>query len=76
MHYHDIVFQGWLTMLGSLAMMGWLAMTPHSPQTEKKRLGILAAFAFFTGEMFTFFLQLHFLDHVFKTRNSTCQSVP
>uniref|UniRef100_A0A9J8AX49 Transmembrane BAX inhibitor motif-containing protein 6 n=1 Tax=Cyprinus carpio carpio TaxID=630221 RepID=A0A9J8AX49_CYPCA len=49
MHYHDIVFQGWLTMLGSLAMMGWLAMTPHSPQTEKKRLGILAAFAFFTG---------------------------
>ena len=36
-------------MLGSLAMMAWLAMTPHSPQTEKKRLGILAGFAFFTG---------------------------
>ncbi len=60
-------------MLGSLAMMGWLAMTPHSPQTEKKRLAILAAFAFFTGEMF---ITLNFLDHVFKTLNSTCQSVP
>lgn len=43
------MFQGGLTMLGSLAMMVWLAMTPHSPQTEKKRLAILAAFAFFTG---------------------------
>ncbi|XP_002663718.1 bax inhibitor 1 [Danio rerio] len=43
------IFQGGLTMLGSLAMMAWLAMTPHSPQTEKKRLAILAAFAFFTG---------------------------
>lgn len=40
---------GLLTMLGSLGMMAWLAMTPHSPQTEKKRLGILAGFAFFTG---------------------------
>ncbi|KAK2874527.1 hypothetical protein QQF64_003190 [Cirrhinus molitorella] len=43
------LFQGGLTMLGSLAMMGWLAMTPHSPQTEKKRLAILSGFAFFTG---------------------------
>ncbi|XP_051958003.1 probable Bax inhibitor 1 [Xyrauchen texanus] len=43
------LFQGGLTLLGSLAMMGWLAMTPHSPQTEKKRLAILVAFAFFTG---------------------------
>ncbi|KAI2659504.1 putative Bax inhibitor 1 [Labeo rohita] len=43
------LFQGGLTMLGSLAMMGWLAMTPHSAQTEKKRLAILAGFAFFTG---------------------------
>ncbi|XP_051528343.1 probable Bax inhibitor 1 [Myxocyprinus asiaticus] len=43
------LFQGGLILLGSLAMMGWLAMTPHSPQTEKKRLAILVAFAFFTG---------------------------
>lgn len=43
------LFQGGLTMLGSLALMGWLAMIPHSPQTEKKRLAILAAFAFLTG---------------------------
>ncbi|KAL6464704.1 hypothetical protein MHYP_G00270210 [Metynnis hypsauchen] len=44
------LFQGgMLSVLGSLAMMAWLAMTPHSPQTEKKRLGILAGFAFLTG---------------------------
>ncbi|XP_062323295.1 probable Bax inhibitor 1 [Osmerus eperlanus] len=49
-HVVTRLFQGGLlTMLGSLAMMAWLAMTPHSPQTEKKRLGILAGFAFFTG---------------------------
>uniref|UniRef100_A0A3Q2PD69 Transmembrane BAX inhibitor motif-containing protein 6 n=1 Tax=Fundulus heteroclitus TaxID=8078 RepID=A0A3Q2PD69_FUNHE len=40
---------GVLSVLGSLAMMFWLAMTPHNPETEKKRLGILAAFAFLTG---------------------------
>ncbi|KAI7795560.1 probable Bax inhibitor 1 [Triplophysa rosa] len=43
------LFQGGLIMLGSLALMGWLATIPHSPQTEKKRLAILAAFAFLTG---------------------------
>lgn len=49
-HVITRLFQGGLlSMLGSLAMMGWLAMTPHSPQTEKKRLAILAGFAFFTG---------------------------
>lgn len=40
---------GLLSILGSLAMMAWLVMTPHSPQTEKKRQGILAGFAFCTG---------------------------
>merc|ERR1719357_2064686 len=30
-------------------MMFWLAMTPHSSETEKKRLAILAGFAFLTG---------------------------
>ncbi|XP_052466480.1 probable Bax inhibitor 1 [Carassius gibelio] len=44
-----LVLQGGLSMLGSLALMGWLAMTPHSPHTERKRLAILAGFAFFTG---------------------------
>ncbi|KAI5093212.1 bax inhibitor 1 [Silurus meridionalis] len=40
---------GLLSVLGSLAMMMWLSMTPHSPETEKKRLAILSAFAFLTG---------------------------
>uniref|UniRef100_A0A3B5M9V8 Transmembrane BAX inhibitor motif-containing protein 6 n=1 Tax=Xiphophorus couchianus TaxID=32473 RepID=A0A3B5M9V8_9TELE len=40
---------GILSVIGSLAMMFWLAMTPHNPETEKKRLGILAGFAFLTG---------------------------
>ncbi|KAJ8258499.1 hypothetical protein COCON_G00175110 [Conger conger] len=49
-HVVTRLFQGGLlSMLGSLGMMAWLAMTPHSPQTEKKRLGMLAGFAFFTG---------------------------
>uniref|UniRef100_A0A8C8C4D0 Transmembrane BAX inhibitor motif-containing protein 6 n=1 Tax=Oncorhynchus tshawytscha TaxID=74940 RepID=A0A8C8C4D0_ONCTS len=49
-HVVTRLFQGgMLTMLGSLAMMAWLAMTPHSPLTEKKRLAILSGFAFFTG---------------------------
>jgi len=49
-HVVTRLFQGGLlSALGSLALMMWLAMTPHSPQTEKKRLGILAGFAFLTG---------------------------
>ncbi|KAK1799833.1 hypothetical protein P4O66_006360 [Electrophorus voltai] len=49
-HVVTRLFQGGLlSMLGSLAMMTWLAMTPHSPQTEKKRLAILAGFAFLIG---------------------------
>lgn len=40
---------GLLSALGSLALMLWLASTPHSPQTESKRLAILAGFAFLTG---------------------------
>uniref|UniRef100_A0A8C6Q4M5 Transmembrane BAX inhibitor motif-containing protein 6 n=1 Tax=Nothobranchius furzeri TaxID=105023 RepID=A0A8C6Q4M5_NOTFU len=49
-HVVTRLFQGGLlSVLGSLAMMFWLAMTPHSPETEKKRLAILAAFAFLTG---------------------------
>lgn len=49
-HVVTRLFQGGLlSMLGSLGMMVWLMMTPHSSQTEKKRLAILAGFAFFTG---------------------------
>ncbi|XP_039602592.1 probable Bax inhibitor 1 [Polypterus senegalus] len=40
---------GLLSFLGSIGMMIWLAMTPHSLETEKKRLAILCGFAFFTG---------------------------
>ncbi|XP_005986352.1 probable Bax inhibitor 1 [Latimeria chalumnae] len=40
---------GLLSMLGSLGLMLWLAFTPHSYETEKKRLAILTGFAFFTG---------------------------
>ncbi|XP_031650430.1 probable Bax inhibitor 1 isoform X1 [Oncorhynchus kisutch] len=45
----DIFTGGLLTLLGSLGMVVWLSMTPHNPETEKKRLAILAGFAFFTG---------------------------
>nr|XP_046198083.1 probable Bax inhibitor 1 isoform X1 [Oncorhynchus gorbuscha] len=49
-HVITRLFQGGLlTIMGSLAMMVWLMMTPHCPQTEKKRLAILSGFAFFTG---------------------------
>lgn len=40
---------GLLSALGSLALMVWLASTPPSPQMERKRLAILAGFAFLTG---------------------------
>ncbi|KAM9444019.1 putative Bax inhibitor 1 [Clarias gariepinus] len=44
------LFQGGLlSVLGSLAMMTWLSVTPHNPETEKKRLAILSAFALLTG---------------------------
>ncbi|XP_077369355.1 putative Bax inhibitor 1 [Festucalex cinctus] len=44
------LFQGGvLFALAALAMMVWLAMTPHNSHTEKKRLAILAGFAFFNG---------------------------
>ncbi|XP_053082999.1 probable Bax inhibitor 1 [Pangasianodon hypophthalmus] len=49
-HVVTRLFQGGLlSVLGSLAMMVWLSVTPHSPETEKKRLAILSAFAFLTG---------------------------
>uniref|UniRef100_A0A674KCA9 Transmembrane BAX inhibitor motif-containing protein 6 n=2 Tax=Terrapene triunguis TaxID=2587831 RepID=A0A674KCA9_9SAUR len=38
-----------LSGLGSLALLIWLMATPHSRETEQKRLGILAGFAFLTG---------------------------
>uniref|UniRef100_A0A3Q3WGW0 Uncharacterized protein n=1 Tax=Mola mola TaxID=94237 RepID=A0A3Q3WGW0_MOLML len=44
---------GLLSALGSLAMMMWLATTPHSSETERKRLAILAGFAFLTGKLMT-----------------------
>ncbi|XP_068195860.1 probable Bax inhibitor 1 [Antennarius striatus] len=40
---------GLLSTLCSLGMMFWLAMTPRSSETEKKRLMILSGFAFLTG---------------------------
>ncbi|XP_028929710.1 bax inhibitor 1 [Ornithorhynchus anatinus] len=40
---------GLLSGLGSLGLMLWLLATPHSRETEHKRLSILAAFAFLTG---------------------------
>ncbi|XP_057287920.1 bax inhibitor 1, partial [Pezoporus wallicus] len=38
-----------LTGLGALGLMVWLTATPHSRDTERKRLGMLAGFAFLTG---------------------------
>lgn len=40
---------GLLTGLGSLGLMVWLTATPHSHETEQKRLGMLVGFAFLTG---------------------------
>ncbi|NXP77112.1 BI1 inhibitor, partial [Ramphastos sulfuratus] len=40
---------GLLTGLGALALMIWLTATPHSRETEQKRLGMLVGFAFLTG---------------------------
>ncbi|XP_078065093.1 putative Bax inhibitor 1, partial [Mustelus asterias] len=40
---------GLLSVLLSLGLILWLSLTPHNPETEKKRLLILSAFAFFTG---------------------------
>ncbi|XP_051865353.1 probable Bax inhibitor 1 [Pristis pectinata] len=49
-HVVTRLFQGGLlSTLISLGLIVWLALTPHSPGTEKRRLGILSAFAFFTG---------------------------
>lgn len=49
-HVVTRLFQGGLlSVFGSLGLMIWLAMTPHNPETEKKRLAILAGFAFLTG---------------------------
>ncbi|XP_075758134.1 bax inhibitor 1 isoform X1 [Pelodiscus sinensis] len=38
-----------LSGLGSLGLLIWLTATPHSRETEQKRLGMLAGFAFLTG---------------------------
>uniref|UniRef100_A0A8C9DQD9 Transmembrane BAX inhibitor motif containing 6 n=1 Tax=Prolemur simus TaxID=1328070 RepID=A0A8C9DQD9_PROSS len=40
---------GLLSALGSLGLMVWLMATPHSHETEQKRLGLLAGFAFLTA---------------------------
>ncbi|KAF4008767.1 hypothetical protein G4228_020566 [Cervus hanglu yarkandensis] len=40
---------GLLSALGSLGLMIWLMATPHSHETEQKRLGLLAGSAFLTG---------------------------
>ncbi|XP_068123806.1 bax inhibitor 1 [Hyperolius riggenbachi] len=51
--YVNVVFQfmqsNFFSFAGSLGMMVWLMLTPHSRENEKKRLGILAGFAFFSG---------------------------
>uniref|UniRef100_A0A3B4TNB0 Transmembrane BAX inhibitor motif containing 6 n=1 Tax=Seriola dumerili TaxID=41447 RepID=A0A3B4TNB0_SERDU len=53
-HVVTRLFQGGvLSVLGSLGMMFWLAMTPHNSETERKRLAILAGFAFLTGKLMT-----------------------
>ncbi|NXD04937.1 BI1 inhibitor, partial [Certhia familiaris] len=39
---------GLLTGLGALGLMVWLTATPHSRETEQKRLGMLVGFAFLT----------------------------
>ncbi|MGH0190302.1 UNVERIFIED_CONTAM: hypothetical protein FKN15_044174 [Acipenser sinensis] len=60
------LFQGGLlSLLGSLALMAWLGMTPHSPDTEKKRLAILSGFAFLTGTLMSG-LSLLFLLSLFN----------
>ncbi|NXN33604.1 BI1 inhibitor, partial [Nycticryphes semicollaris] len=38
-----------LTGLGALGLIIWLTATPHSRETEQKRLGMLAGFAFLAG---------------------------
>ncbi|NXN16634.1 BI1 inhibitor, partial [Indicator maculatus] len=38
-----------LTGLGALGLIIWLTATPHSRDTEQKRLGMLVGFAFLTG---------------------------
>lgn len=44
------LFQGGLlSLLASLVTMLWLATTPHNGKTERKRLAVLSAFAFFVG---------------------------
>ncbi|NWZ70655.1 BI1 inhibitor, partial [Acrocephalus arundinaceus] len=40
---------GLLTGLGALGLMVWLTATPHSRETEQKRLGMLVGFAFLTA---------------------------
>ncbi|NXC91835.1 BI1 inhibitor, partial [Cercotrichas coryphoeus] len=40
---------GLLTGLGALGLMVWLTVTPHSRETEQKRLGMLVGFTFLTG---------------------------
>ncbi|NXD88444.1 BI1 inhibitor, partial [Halcyon senegalensis] len=40
-----------LTGLGALGLMVWLTATPHSRETEQKRLGMLVGFAFLTGSV-------------------------
>ncbi|NWV18228.1 BI1 inhibitor, partial [Origma solitaria] len=40
---------GLLSGLGALGLMVWLTATPHSHETEQKRLGMLVGFAFLTG---------------------------
>ncbi|NWY21380.1 BI1 inhibitor, partial [Aphelocoma coerulescens] len=51
--YINVVTQlfqfGLLTGLGALGLMVWLTATPHSRETEQKRLGMLVGFAFLTG---------------------------
>ncbi|KAL7989747.1 hypothetical protein Chor_014971 [Crotalus horridus] len=51
--YLNVVTQlvqfGLLTGLGALGLMIWLMATPHSRETEEKRLAILAGFALLTG---------------------------
>ncbi|KAJ6658077.1 hypothetical protein lerEdw1_001553 [Lerista edwardsae] len=46
---YSVLQFGLLTGLGALGLMIWLMATPHSRETEVKRLAMLAGFAFLTG---------------------------
>lgn len=45
----QLISFGLLTCLGGIGLLIWLMVTPHSRETEEKRLAMLAGFAFLSG---------------------------